>query len=349
MTRYFHINAAGGLPVGAGLNYAVTLSTVLGTVADLSALNPPPAPGQPDNRCWTGPHLHFEIRINGLAIDWDNGLNDGPYTRGQAIPVTFGGLAGGGGGGGGGGGLVPIPSKPALYRSSTATFYQRFSPTSGLGERNFPAGQAGDVPLFCDWNKDGVKTWGLYRPGTQYFYLSNDQNPGPGTPTDIQFQFGDPGDIPLCGDWDNNGWSEVGLYRPSTQFFYLRLTNFPGPFEPVLSFIYGSPGDKPIVGDWDGNGSTTIGITRQNGPYIRWFLRNSNSQGGADVQVDFGVFATDRPVAGNWDGLGGWTPGVTRINPTGGLLWLARNDTNPGAADVQFEFGNDFNDTAVTW
>ncbi|MGH8953266.1 MAG: hypothetical protein ACRDX9_17825, partial [Acidimicrobiia bacterium] len=60
---------------------------------------------------------------------------------------------------------------------------------------------------------------------------------------------------------------------------YFRNSNSTGVAD--SQFIYGDPGDKIVAGDWDGDGDDTIGVYRPgNGIF---YLRNSNSQGGADA------------------------------------------------------------------
>jgi hypothetical protein len=52
-----------------------------------------------------------------------------------------------------------------------------------------------------------------------------------------------------------------------------------------------------VVGDWDGNGTSTVGAVDAAGT---WYLRNSNSPGGPDIQP-FAYGAPGwKPLAGAW-------------------------------------------------
>jgi len=97
-----------------------------------------------------------------------------------------------------------------------------------------------------------------------------------------------------------------------------------------LTFTYGQPGDIPIVGDWTGSGKDTVGIYR-NGAF---YLRNSNSNGFADLTFGYGNLAGDIPIVGDWDRSGNDTVGVFR----NGVFYL-RNSNSNGFADWAFTYG----------
>ena len=68
-----------------------------------------------------------------------------------------------------------------------------------------------------------------------------------------------------------------------------------------------------------------------------WFLRNSNSAGGADVTFTYGGGGPGLvPIAGDWDGDGDDTPGL--YDPSTGAFFL-KNSNAAGAADLVFTFG----------
>jgi hypothetical protein len=83
-----------------------------------------------------------------------------------------------------------------------------------------------------------------------------------------------------------------------------------------------------VVGDWNGSGQQTIGVRRDK----RWFLRNTNSGGVADLDVFYGR-STDTPVVGDWNDSEQETVGVVR-NGT----WLLRNSNSGGASDITYDF-----------
>ena len=65
-------------------------------------------------------------------------------------------------------------------------------------------------------------------------------------------------------------------------------------------FTFGAGGAVAVGGDWNGDGTDSIGL------YIPgsavFFLKNSNSGGGADVTAGFGGPGLV-PIVGDWDGL----------------------------------------------
>jgi hypothetical protein len=50
-------------------------------------------------------------------------------------------------------------------------------------------------------------------------------------------------------------------------------------------------------------------VVRANGERWRWQLRNTNSGGDPDLELDHGLVG-QQPVTGNWDGAGGTTVGL---------------------------------------
>ena len=67
-----------------------------------------------------------------------------------------------------------------------------------------------------------------------------------------------------------------------------------------------------------------------------FFLRNSNSNGAADVAFPYGSGTEPVPLRGDWDGNGTDTIGL--YSAASGSFFL-RNSNTPGAADIVFTFG----------
>ncbi|MCW5850684.1 MAG: hypothetical protein KIT87_11475 [Anaerolineae bacterium] len=223
------------------------------------------------------------------------------------------------------------PARPAVFRAGV--FYLRDTLTSGLADRSMAYGLPTDIPLLCDWDGDGVRTLGVYRPATSAFYLRNSTTAGF---SDLDFLFGLPGDKPVCGDWDGDGLETVGVFRPATAAVYLRNSHTAGPAD--LAFLYGAPGDTLVVGDWNGDGIATVGVRRG----AVWFLKNTHTDGQADLVFDFGL-AADRTLVGDWDTNGTSTPGVFRAG-----VWFLRHSATSGVAEAAFAYGA-ADDVPLVW
>ncbi len=117
----------------------------------------------------------------------------------------------------------------------------------------------------------------------------------------------------------------VGVHDERTGVFALHAGPAP--------FYFGNPKDIPYAGDWNCDGVTTLGLYRVSTGFL--FLRNSNTQGIADVEIYYGD-PGDLPIAGDWDGDGCETVGIFR--PSEGRFYL-RNANTQGIADVSAEFG----------
>jgi hypothetical protein len=105
------------------------------------------------------------------------------------------------------------------------------------------------------------------------------------------------------------------------------------------SFYFGNPGDTPMVGDWDCDGDETPGMHRRSDGFV--YLRNSNTQGIADIRFFFGN-PSDVPLAGDFNGDGCHTVSIYRPSEQRFYLIdeLGEDDGGLGAASSSFFFGN---------
>lgn len=203
---------------------------------------------------------------------------------------------------------------------------------------------------WTDTSPDGIKEPLLDVSNEEKFVLvpmySLTDSVGGGPPSHVFNVFGQlPEDRPVSGDWNGDGVDTVGFFRPSTGYFYLRNSNSPGPADLVFKYWYGislPTSSLPLAGDWNGDGIDTIGVYYPGNGYF--YLRNSNSAGGANYQFPFGNGAGDLPVDGDWDNNGTDTIGVYRLS--NGAFYL-RNSNSSGSADYAFGYGNSYDDRPV--
>lgn len=220
---------------------------------------------------------------------------------------------------------------PMLFKNGT--WKQRFTfETADQQNRTVLWGQAGDQPVFGDWNADGVKTPGVFRTSTGVWWLTDDpQALDPRRAT--SFRYGTPGDTALVGDWNGDGRDTVGVRNGNT--FFLSNTNDSGPS--TYGFAFGDPGDPIAVGNWDGDRSGRY-VTNANIPKgtdgiaivkgDAWYAKNTLSGSGVDTGWFYGA-AGDKPVAGDWNGDGADSPGVYR--GVGGFgAWFLGNNFGSG-------------------
>jgi hypothetical protein len=140
---------------------------------------------------------------------------------------------------------------------------------------------------------------------------------------DLVFSYGPAGEIdkwiPIAGDWNADGIDTIGLYKNyssdifSSTSFYLKNTNAAGDADLVFHYGPARPQGSswiPIAGDWNADGIDTIGLYNPFNERSEFFLRNSNTAGGADLTFSYGwgvpLIAEQRhwlPLAGDWDGL----------------------------------------------
>lgn len=110
-------------------------------------------------------------------------------------------------------------------------------------------------------------------------------------------------------------------------------------FSGISNFYYGNPGDLGFSGDWNCNGVATPGLYRQSDGFV--YLRNSNSQGNADITFFFGN-PGDVPVAGDFNNDGCDT--VSLYRPSKGEFFvineLGEDGGGLGPAETSYLFGN---------
>jgi Tol biopolymer transport system component len=135
-------------------------------------------------------------------------------------------------------------------------------------------------------------------------------------------------------DWQPVEPQPVGLVDPESGLW--RLATATGA---ILQFYFGNPGDVPFLGDWDCDGEATPGLFRQSDAFA--YLRNSNSQGIADIRFFFGN-PSDVPLAGDFNGDGCDTLSIYRPSEAKFYIMnnLGENEGGLGAADYSFLFGN---------
>src|SRR5205807_7772310 len=144
---------------------------------------------------------------------------------------------------------------PAVFRGGK--WFLRASLSNGTGDSCFFFGQPGDIPVTGDWDGNGTRTVGIFRPSEGKWYVT-DHN-GTGVAEHV-YQFGQPGDLPVAGDWNGDGKWTLGIFRPSEGRWYLTDDNNSGVAQRTLQ--YGQPGDLPVSGDWDKDGKFTVGVFR---------------------------------------------------------------------------------------
>ena len=194
------------------------------------------------------------------------------------------------------------------------------------GTDPFFFGDPGDTPFLGDWNGDGTKTPGLFRPSTGFAYVRDSNDFGV---ADREWFMGNPGDIPLVGDWDGDGIDSVGVYRPNEGKVYLRNAQTTGVAD--VEYFFGNPGDTPFSGDFDGDGIDTVGLYRETAGLV--YFRNEQSTGAAESEFFFGA-PGDIFIGGDWDGDGIDTVGVIRPSTS---TFFGRNSNTQGIADFEVQ------------
>lgn len=234
-----------------------------------------------------------------------------------------------------------FPDTIGVYNPAANQFRLRNSNAPGAIDQTVNFGQAGDIAVVGDWNGDGIKDPGVFRPATGQFVVKRLTfttvcNPiclPSGITQTLTINFGINGDLPVAGDWNNDGVESVGVFRPSAGQFFLTDDNVANPtIDHTINF--GLNGDIPIGGDWNSDGRDTVGVFRPS--QATFFLTNQDALNPTlDIVSVFGV-AEDLPVAGDWNGDGRDSVGVWR--PSIATFFLSNN--NDSTIDITAAFGS---------
>ncbi len=186
----------------------------------------------------------------------------------------------------------------------------------------FSSGQAGEIPVYGDWNGDGKQKLGTYINGTWILdYNGNGQ--WDGAAADKLVYFGGPGWTPVVGDWNGDGKAKMGAYKDGTW-----MLDYDGNYAwnpPTDKLLYwGGVGYAPVLGDWNASGWTKIGVHKE-GLWLLDYDGDFAWNAAIDKTVFFGG-PSYTPVVGDWNGSGNTKIGATLnglwvIDYNGNFLW----------------------------
>jgi hypothetical protein len=252
---------------------------------------------------------------------WDPGVMDSLGSPGELEALDVLGLLPGP--------EPPTPTSEVVLVEPNGRWHLR---VEGAADWTFWFGVPGDVPLFGDWNGDGVATPGMFRVATGFVYQT-DQLPSDGAAAiaDRSFFYGVPGDQVFVGDWDGDGRDSLGIVRNGK--VYLRNSNSTGVAD--VSFFFGVPGDFVFGGNPDGGAQDELFAYRESSGIV-YFVNDLPVSGVAVADGAFSIGTVDGVTSGDWDGDGVDTVGLIDA----GIVGL-KNTNASGPLDVAFSWGGD--------
>ncbi len=215
----------------------------------------------------------------------------------------------------------------------------------GLPDRTFWYGAPGDIPVFGDWDGDGLDTPGMWRQsgGGGFAYLTNTlPAEGEVAVAEFDFFFGGPGDEVFSGDWNGDGIDTLGINRAGHIFLSDSNGSDGDPVPTDYDFWFGVPGDRAFGGDPDGDGADSVFLYRESDGFVYFTNETPVGPGGVAATADnffFGI-ASDSFVSGDWDGNQVDSAGIFRGSNT--TVYLSNTNASGGAAaptDVSYVWG----------
>ncbi|HEV3200477.1 MAG TPA: FG-GAP-like repeat-containing protein, partial [Bryobacteraceae bacterium] len=233
---------------------------------------------------------------------------------------------------------------PMVWRPSNGTWY--LSPSTGSCPGHFAPvsyvsgitncmrqfGLPGDIPLAADFDGDGRKDLGLWRPAASTFFLETTSGACPANWLSTKNIDGIPmctrqlpveAATPIAGDFDGDGHADVAFFRPSDGRWIVWPSSGSVPAEfnenvsGTVAFMrqFGIAGDRPAPGDYDNDGITDVAVYRPSNPGVMILLPSSGSCPAHWSQVDptpdqhkvcirVAGDSDDWPVAADYDGDG---------------------------------------------
>ncbi|MGA8209862.1 MAG: peptidoglycan DD-metalloendopeptidase family protein, partial [Nocardioidaceae bacterium] len=239
----------------------------------------------------TGPHLHFEERLD--RRDHRAWFHRQLFVMGRTQASTNCGDAPVVGDWDGNG-TVNVGVR---RREVTPTFRLK---RPGRRTLVVPFGLPTDQPVSGDWDGNGTTDVGVRRQANRAFLLRRANG------TTSQVALGRVSDVAVTGDWNGDGRTDLGVWSPASRVFTLRAAN-----GSTRTVSLGSTGDQPVTGDWNGDRVTDLGVWSSR---TSTFTLRTVSRAGAVgyTRIPWGS-PTAIPVAGDWnaDGtgdVGAWDP-----------------------------------------
>jgi len=158
-------------------------------------------------------------------------------------------------------------------------------------------GARGDLPLAGDWDGEGMKEIGVYRPATNTWLLDLNMDGNP--ERSFRLPSMRPTDRPVTGDWAGNGKTGFGFFRPEDGTWHL-FNSWDSPAEDIPVFRFGNRDDVPLAGDWENRGRSTPGVYNPASGNVT--LLHSFREDG--YRSEFTLAAKGNPFVANWSGAG---------------------------------------------
>lgn len=242
----------------------------------------------------TGPHLHFEERLNGRYFHPYFHRTSFTFGRAQAsqncpdYPIA-------------GDWDGDTKTELGVFRPSPRPSASQFRARAADGATTATVwGDPGDVPVIGDWDGDGKAQLGERVLGSRRFTLRSQD----GATLSTADMGGLPRDLPLAGHFGLSPKYSLGYYHVDTHTFTYRRPDLK-----QVSIVFGNAGDQPVIGDWNGNKVADVGTFTASSGW--WHLRTVKNGHAVVTDVKYGV-PWDIPVTGDWNGDGTTDIGVWR-------------------------------------